>query len=474
MTTFASEKIAVFGLGRSGLCAALALDAGGANVVAWDDIVERRTAAAAHGIHLVNFASAGFSGVHCLVLSPGVPLTHPAPHPVVGIALSSGVEVVGDVELLARSVSGARLVGITGTNGKSTVTALLGHLMSSAGESVQVGANLGEPALSLEPLDSSGTFILELSSYQLDLVKTVTFDVAVWINLSPDHLDRHGGIEGYIDAKKNIFARQNETCIAVIGIDDPVSAELADQLSLSGPGRVIPISCKGSVTGGVYVVDGQLYDDIDGHCAEVADLQNIPSLPGQHNWQNAAAAFAVARVCGLSIASAVGGLATYTGLPHRLEEIAVIDGIRYINDSKATNISAAARALACYSSIYWIAGGRAKDFSLGSLDHVLSRVSHVFLIGEAAGPLSKILRDRVPFTISVTLDVAVAQARDAALAGGNRTSVVLLSPACASFDQYDDFEARGDAFRSIVQRCETFKTESSKVPFTTPQTGWSP
>lgn len=473
MTTFANEKIAVFGLGRSGLCAALALSAGGANVVAWDDVVERRTAAAALGIDLVNFASAGFSGVRCLVLSPGVPLTHPAPHPVVGMALSSGVEVVGDVELLALSVSGARIVGITGTNGKSTVTALLGHLMHGAGESVQVGANLGEPALSLEPLDSSGTFVLELSSYQLDLVKTATFNVAVWINLSPDHLERHGGIEGYIDAKKNIFARQNDTCVAVVGTDDPVSAGLADQLSRSSLGRVIPISCKRSVTGGVYVVDGKLYDDIDDYCVEVADLQNIPTLPGQHNWQNAAAAFAAARSCGLSISSAVGGLATYTGLPHRLEEIAVIEGIRYINDSKATNLSAAAQALACYSSIYWIAGGRAKDFALGSLDHVLSHVVHVFLIGEAAELFAKKLHGLVPLTISVTLDIAVAQARDAALAGGNGTSAVLLSPACASFDQYDDFEARGDAFRSLVQRFETFKTESTKLPFTTPQTGCS-
>ncbi len=467
VTSFASEKIAVFGLGRSGLSAALALAAGGANVVAWDDVVAQREVAVAQGICLANFTSAGFSGVRYLVLSPGIPLTHPVPHPVVTMARSSGVKILGDVELLARSVAAARLVGITGTNGKSTATSLLGCLMRTAGEEIQIGANLGQPALSLEPLGSSGTYVLELSSYQLDLIETTVFNVAVWLNLSADHLDRHGGIKGYIDAKKNIFKRQNETCVAVVGIDDPVSLDLANQLTALGVQRVVPISGRRSVAGGVYVIEGQLFDNIEGKRVAAADLRTVQALPGQHNWQNAAAAFAAARACGLSRVSAVSGLENYSGLPHRQEEVAVIDGIRYINDSKATNISAATHALACHSSIYWIAGGRAKDLSLDSLGEVLPRVAHVFLIGEAAKYFAEKLQGLVAVTVSGTLDIAVAQARDAALDRGDEAGVVLFSPACASFDQFKNFEERGDTFRSLVQGFETMKTGLSDTNNTT-------
>ena len=473
VTSFASEKIAVFGLGRSGLSAALALKAGGANVVAWDDVAAQREAAAARGIRLANFTSAGFLDVRYLVLSPGIPLTHPAPHPVVSMAHSSGVKILGDVELLARSMAAARFVGITGTNGKSTVTSLLGCLMCNAGEKIQIGANLGQPALSLEPLDGSGTYVLELSSYQLDLIETAVFNVAVWLNLSADHLDRHGGIKGYIDAKKNIFKRQNETCVAIVGVDDPVSLELANQLAALGVRRVVPISGRRSVAGGVYVIEGQLFDNIEGRRVAAADLRTIQALPGQHNWQNAAAAFAAARACGLSTISAVSGLGKYSGLPHRQEEVAVIEGIRYINDSKATNIAATTHALACHSSIYWIAGGRAKDLSLDSLGEVLPRVAHVFLIGEAAKHFAERLQGLVALTISRTLDIAVAQARDAALDCGDETAVVLFSPACASFDQFKNFEERGDTFRSLVQGFETMQTGPFAAKHTTRHAGSS-
>ena len=459
--SLAGEKVAVLGLGRSGLSASLALTAGGADVVAWDDSAGQRSGAQSHGIKIENFLETGLSRVSSLVVSPGIPLRHPVAHPVVEMARSSSVEIVGDIDLLARSVCGPRLVGITGTNGKSTVTALLGHLMGCAGENVQVGANIGKPALSLDPLESSGSFVLELSSFQLDLLTTAIFDVGVWINLSPDHLERHGGLEGYIRAKKNLFERWTDSSAAVIGVDDSVSADLAESLRQDGIGMVIPISSKGPVPGGVYSVDGQLYDDLDGGPVVVADLQSIPSLRGPHNWQNAAAAFAAARVCGLSLRSAAGGLANFAGLPHRQEEVAVCDGISYVNDSKATNMLAAAQALACHTSIYWIAGGRAKDLELDSLEHLLSRVVHVFLIGEAAGPFSEKLSEHVPYTISVTLDVAVAQARKAAMADGNEKSVVLLSPACSSFDQFDDFEARGDAFRVLVQNLSTSDIKAS-------------
>ena len=459
--SFASEKVAVLGLGRSGVSAALALTSGGANVAAWDDSVVQRTGARAHGIKIENLLETGLSCDSALVVSPGIPLRYPVPHPVVETARSCGVEIVGDIELFARSVCGPRLVGITGTNGKSTVTALLGHMMRTAGENVQVGANIGKPALSLDPLDCSGIFVLELSSFQLDLLTTADFDVGVWINLSPDHLERHGGLNGYIRAKKNLFERRTDASAAIVGVDDLISVDLAENLRRDGTGMVIPISCKGPVPGGVYTVDGQLYDDLDGRSIPVADLERIPSLGGQHNWQNAAAAFAAARVCGLPAGAAARGLANFAGLPHRQEEIAVHEGVRYVNDSKATNMLAAAQALACHSSIYWIAGGRVKDLELDTLKPLLSRVVHVFLIGEAAAAFSKELCEYVPCSISVTLDVAVAQARQAAMADGNEKSVVLLSPACSSFDQFDDFEARGDAFRFLVRKLSTSGSDAS-------------
>lgn len=453
-TSFKNQKIAILGLGRSGLSAALALNAGGAEVFAWDDTAEQRVAATVRGIHLMNFAAVGLADIGCLVVSPGIPLTHPEPHPVVAMARAGGLEVIGDVELFVRTIERSRLIGITGTNGKSTVTSLLGHLMRASGVDVQIGGNLGEPVLNLERFQSSGTFVLELSSYQLDLINTASFDVAVWTNLTSDHLDRHGGIQGYIDAKKNIFKRQDSSCVAVVSVDDEVSRRVFHELIHRNIQKVMPISSKRPVEGGVYVKDGCLYDNLKDENIRVANLREFHGLPGQHNWQNAAAAFATARVCGLATSSIVCGLQSYPGLPHRLEEIACVKGIRFINDSKATNITAAVRALECYPAIYWIAGGRAKEFRLEPLMHVFSRIAHVFLIGESAEIMAETVNGHLSFTISKTLDAAVRQATKAALAADGEPPVVLFSPACASFDQFRNFEVRGDVFRSLVQTSE--------------------
>ena len=451
VTCFKNQKVAVLGLGRSGLSAALALNAGGAEVFAWDDVAEQRVAATGQGIHLMNFAVLGLADIGCLVVSPGIPLTHPEPHPVVAMARAGGLEVIGDVELFVRTIERARLIGITGTNGKSTVTSLLGHLMGCSGIDVQIGGNLGEPVLSLERFQSSGTFVLELSSYQLDLINTASFDVAVWTNLTSDHLDRHGGIEGYIEAKRNIFKRQDRECVAIVGVDDEISRRLLHELAQRNVQKVVPISSNRFVEGGVYVKDGCLYDNLNDENIHVASLCECRGLPGQHNWQNAAAAFATAQLCGFSSSTIVRGLHSYPGLPHRLEEVACVKGIRFINDSKATNITAALRALECYSSIYWIAGGRAKEFTVEPLMHVFSRIAHVFLIGESAEILAEKLSGHLSFTISETLDVAVRQASKAALSSYGEPPIVLFSPACASFDQFQNFEVRGDVFRSLVQ-----------------------
>ena len=466
----AGRNVAVFGLGRSGLSAAAALAAAAARVCAWDDAAPRRAAAAALGIELVDLAAlddAGWRDFACLVLSPGVPLTHPAPHPVVTRAKATGTEIVGDIELLGRTVAAdtarPRFIGITGTNGKSTTTALLGHVLTASGRAARVGGNLGTPAFDIDRPGADGFYVLEMSSYQLDLAPSLTFDIAVLINISPDHLDRHGGMDGYVAAKRKIFDRQGTGCAAVIGVDDPISQGIYRELRDSGQQRVIPVSGAGPVEGGVFVVDGTLCDDTEGRAETVADLSRIATLPGIHNWQNAACATAAARVAGLSTQEVAAALSGYPGLAHRLEQVATIDGIRYINDSKATNVAAVAQALACYDDIYWIAGGRAKDEGLEALEPLLPRVAHAFLIGEAAGRFAAALKGRVPVTQSGDLAAAVTRASDAARRDGRAGAVVLLSPACASFDQFPDFEARGEAFRSAVAALDARRNGGGRI-----------
>ena len=446
VTSFRNEKVAILGLARSGLAAAEALKKGGAHVLAWDDAVAKREAAAARSLRVVDLANADLAGVKALVLSPGIPSTFPTPHPVAARARAAGIEIIGDIELLARSRRNVRYAGITGTNGKSTTTALLGHILKEAGIPVAVGGNLGIPALMLDTLGPKGIYVLEMSSYQLELTTSLAFDVAILLNITPDHLDRHGGMEGYIAAKERIFARQGGKQAAVIGIDDAICHGIAKKLAVAGR-KLIAISTETAPAGGVYVIDGRLIDDVDGTHRTVLDLAQAPRLPGRHNWQNAAAAFAAARCLGVESDTVAQAITTFPGLAHRQELVGVIDGVRYINDSKATNADAAAKALACYDNIYWIAGGVAKEGGIASLGDFFPRIRHAYLIGEAAPAFAETLAGRVPFTLSGDLAHAVHAAHDAAAAD----TTVLLSPACASFDQFTDFEARGDAFRRIVQ-----------------------
>ena len=464
---FAGLPVAVFGLGTSGIAAAKALAAGGAEVWAWDDNEDARARARSAGVPLVDLYLCNWRELTSLVLSPGVPLHHPAPHRVVMLARAAGCEVIGDIELLARTQRDAAYVGITGTNGKSTTTALIGHIFKVSGRHAEVGGNIGRAALELEPLGTDGAYILEMSSYQLELTLSITFDIAVLLNITPDHLDRHGDMAGYIAAKRLIFHRQTRPRTAVIGVDDPRCAEIYRELKAADEQVVIPISASARVEGGIYARDGTLYDDAflrdtAGRDVAVADLAALRALPGSHNAQNAAAAYAACVAAGIDPSVVVACLRSFPGLAHRQEALAIIDGIAYVNDSKATNADAAARALACYPRIFWIAGGRAKAGGLDAAEPFFGHVRRAFLIGEAASEFAEILAGKVATTRSGDLASALAAAREAALAEGEG-GVVLLSPACASFDQFANFEARGEAFRRLVEALPGTRSEPEEI-----------
>ncbi|MCF4167072.1 UDP-N-acetylmuramoyl-L-alanine--D-glutamate ligase [Zavarzinia compransoris] len=441
--SFANRRVAVFGLARTGISAAKALLAGGAVVLADDDKPASRTAAA-EGVTMADLRTADWSAIAALVLAPGVPLTHPEPHDVVKLARAAGVPVIGDMELFARSsarLPGTRVVMITGTNGKSTTTALTAHLLAAAGVPVAVGGNLGTAVLDLEPLPPGGVYVFEVSSYQIDLLDTLVPDVGVLLNITPDHLDRHGGMDGYVAVKERLFRDQAPGQAAIVGIDDPHCAVIAGRIAAP-----VRLSVGQRLESGVSAIDGTLFENGD----PVFDLNALPRLPGAHNWQNIGAAFAVLRALGLSLDAAVAGLSSFPGLAHRMELVAEKGGIRFVNDSKATNADAAAKALAAYDRIYWIAGGKPKAGGIASLDAYWPRIARAYLIGEAAEEFAATLSGHVPASVVGTLDAAVkAAARDAANDTG-AAPVVLLSPACASFDQFTSFEARGDRFRDLV------------------------
>lgn len=448
MTSFApfsGQRIAVVGLGRAGLPAALRLAEWGAEVTAWDDGAAGREAAERAGL-AVRDLSAGAFGFDALLLSPGIPHTLPAPHPVAARARDAGVPILCDVEFLWRAVQaaggGARFIGITGTNGKSTCTALIHHLLNNAGQVSEVGGNLGPAALGLNILGVRGSYVLEMSSYMLERLATIRFNCAAMLNLSADHLDRHGNMAGYAAAKAQIFARQAPEDLAVLGQDDAWTAGLAGGIA----GRIVPISGHRRVEGGLWA-EGRSLRDAAG---EIADLAQAPALPGSHNAQNAAAAAAIALGCGLTRAEVAAGLASFPGLPHRQERVGMLGGVLFVNDSKATNADSAARALASYDRVVWIAGGIAKAGGIEGLAPFFPRVARAVLIGRDAPAFAATLAAHgVPHEVAGTLDAAVPAA--AAAARGGAAPVVLLSPACASFDQFTGFDARGDRFRALVQ-----------------------
>ena len=445
-TPFLGARIAVVGLGRAGLPAALRLAEWGAEVTAWDDRPDARAAAEAAGIAVADPA-AGALRADALLLSPGIAHTLPKPHPAARAAAAAGVPILCDAEFLYRAVlaaqSRARFVGVTGTNGKSTTTALIHHILTRAGHAAEAGGNLGPPALSLNILGSEGVYVLEMSSYMLERIATLRFKVAVMLNLSPDHLDRHGDMNGYAAAKARIFARQQADDVAVLGQDDAMTAAMGRGLVA----RMVPVSGRAPQKGGVWAEGRMLHDD----AGAILDLGAAPNLPGAHNAQNAAAAAAACLSLGLTRDAIADGIATYPGLPHRQERVGETRGVAFVNDSKATNADSAARALASYDRVVWIAGGMGKEGGIAPLAPFFPRVAKAFLIGRDAAEFATTLAAHgVAHEVSGTLEAALAAAAEAAFAGAAPT--VLLSPAAASFDQFASFEARGDRFRELVRR----------------------
>ena len=453
VTTFAGKQVAVFGLGGSGLASARALKTGGAEVIACDDDPKKMAEAAQAGIATADLRHIDWSRIAALVLTPGVPLTHPAPHWSAGLARAAAVEVIGDIELFCRErrshAPQAPFVAITGTNGKSTTTALTAHLLRSAGRDAQLGGNIGTAILSLEPPRAGRVHAIEVSSFQIDLAPTLDPSVGILINITEDHIDRHGSLRNYAAIKERLVAGVQEDGTAIVGVDDNWCAAAADRIERAGK-RAVRISVRRPLPDGLFVEAEQIMQAAGGSARAIAHLGGIGSLRGVHNAQNAACATGAALALGLDAAAIQRGLRSFPGLAHRMEEIGRKGRVLFVNDSKATNADSAAQALGCFSDIFWIAGGQPKTGGIASLAGFFPRIRKAYLIGEAATDFAATLEGKVPHVVAGTIENALKlAARDAAEANVAEP-VVLLSPACASFDQFRNFEVRGDAFRELV------------------------
>jgi UDP-N-acetylmuramoylalanine--D-glutamate ligase len=453
VTSFAGKKVAVFGLGGSGLASAQALVAGGADVIAFDDSAASIDKARAAGIATEDLRKIDWAKTSALLLAPGVPLTHPEPHWSVVLANSANVEVIGDVELFCRErrklAPHSPFVAITGTNGKSTTTALIHHLLRSAGRSADLGGNIGTAVLTLKPPSGDHAHVVECSSYQIDLAPTLDPRVGILINVSEDHLDRHGTLEHYATVKERLVAGVQAGGTAVIGVDDEWCAAAADRVAAMGK-TVVRISVRARLADGIYTENGEIVRAAGGKIQSIAKLDNIGSLRGLHNAQNAACAAAAALALDLDAAAIQQGLRSFPGLAHRMEQVGRKGPVLFVNDSKATNADSAAQALASFTDMFWIAGGKPKTGGITSLAKFFPRIRKAYLIGEAAADFARTLDGTVAYEIAETLDRAVSAAASDAEGSGLREPVVLLSPACASFDQYRNFEVRGDRFRELV------------------------
>lgn len=453
VTSRNGQRIALFGLGGSGIVTAKALMAGDAEVFAYDDNPKSVKAAAEEGIQTSDFKDLDFSRIDALVLAPGVPFTHPKPHWSVDLASTAGIPIIGDVGLFAeerRKVAPqSRFIAITGTNGKSTTTALISHILASAGKDVQMGGNIGKAVLSLEPLLDNRIYVIECSSYQIDLAPGIDPSSGILLNLAPDHLDRHGTMEHYAAVKERLVAGSK---IAIIGQDDNHSRDISERLSKEHL-SVWGISNESVLEKGAYMQGDEIWSSLDGYTKAVGSVAGIATLRGKHNAQNACAAYAACKSVGLTDLEIQTGMDSFPGLAHRMEIIGNVGTTVFVNDSKGTNADAAAMALSSFENIFWIAGGLAKEGGIDSLRPFFDRIAKAFLIGQAAPQFAATLGAEVEFEIADTLDNAV---RNAAVAAEQFSgdAVVLLSPACASFDQYRNFELRGDAFKQEVMKLD--------------------
>jgi UDP-N-acetylmuramoylalanine--D-glutamate ligase len=454
VTVFRGRTVAVFGLGASGLATCASLVAGGAKVVAFDDSAAKLQEAAAKGYVTQDLRKLDWKSVAALVLAPGVPLTHPKPHWSVELACAAGVEVIGDIELFCRerraSARAAPFAAITGTNGKSTTTALLAHVLKASGREVAVGGNLGTAILTLPPPNARRTHVIECSSFQIDLAPGLDPTVGILLNLTPDHLDRHGSMENYAAIKERLVAGVEAGGLAVIGVDDEWCAAAADRVEKAGK-RVARVSVERRLADGIYRDGDSIVMAEEGVARFTFSLAGIGSLRGAHNAQNAGAAFAAAQALGLPAEKISSALKSFPGLAHRMEEVGKKGRVLFVNDSKATNADAAARALSSFDDMFWIAGGKAKTGGIAPLAEFFPRIRKAYLVGEAAAEFARTLEGKVEHAIAGTLERAVTLAAREAEASPAAEPVVLLSPACASYDQYPNFEVRGDAFRALVQ-----------------------
>ena len=457
--TLKDKTVALFGLGGSGIATAKAMIAGGVKVVAWDDNPDSVTRAMSEGIATQDLREADWSGFSAFVLSPGVPLTHPQPHWSVELAHKSKVPVIGDVELFCRERSAALAAGkdvpfvaITGTNGKSTTTALIAHIIKTSGRDMQLGGNIGTAVLSLETPADGRNYVVECSSYQIDLAPSLNPTAGILLNLTPDHLDRHGTMENYAAIKERLVAGSDT---AIVAVDDAYCVDIADRLEKSGK-RLIRFSKDQVLQNGFYAQGADIYRSENGQAEWLLSLEGIGSLRGAHNAQNALAAIVACFTVGLSLEQILGGLRSFPGLAHRMEQVGHQGKTLFINDSKATNAEATAPALSSFPKLYWIAGGLPKSGGIESLRTFFPRITKAYLIGEAAAQFAATLGSDVPFEISHTLDAAIEHAALDAAQDAADEPVVLLSPACASFDQFANFEKRGNAFRDKVMTLQGF------------------
>ncbi len=456
VTCFSGKTVALFGLGGSGLATARALMAGGAHVVAWDDNAPARARAGNEGVDVSDLDKQDWSRFSSLILSPGIPLTHPRPHWTVERAKAANVEVIGDLELFCREraaiAPGAPFIAITGTNGKSTTTALTAHILREAGIDVQLGGNIGTPVLELLPPARDRMHVVEVSSFQIDLAPSLNPSVGALINLSPDHIDRHGTMENYAAVKARLI---EGSIIALVGVDDEYSWRIGQQrdarIGSASARFTCPVSVTRPVARGVFAdgtkIVSTLYDPAG---KVIGDTAGVSTLRGAHNVQNAAFAAGIVHLWRFPLETIAEGLRSYPGLPHRMEEVGRLGKVLFINDSKATNADAAEKALLSFDDIYWIAGGQMKEGGIRPLMPLMDRVRKAYLIGAAANDFARTLGDDVPHAVCGTLEAALIEAAMDAETSDAREPVVLLSPACASYDQFANYESRGDAFRKYV------------------------
>lgn len=446
--SFKDKKIVVLGLGRSGLSTVKACEKAGAHVLAWDDQESARNKAQQQGVTLTDLTTIDWKEVDHFILSPGIPHHYPTPHPLVVCAKEAGISPISDIDVLCISQPQARYIAITGTNGKSTTTSLIGHILKEKGVPIEVGGNIGIPALDLMPLQEDGTYVLELSSYQLETSPHLHAHIGVLLNITPDHLDRHGGMDGYVKAKRGIYRNTTSEDTLVISVDDPYCLTIYETLKKTKPLKLLPISLTQLLPMGISVQDGILYENMN----PIADLKGFERLKGTHNWQNIAAAYGALRTHGLTPFEIINSIASFPGLAHRQQTVARYKNVLFINDSKATNAEATEKALTTYQGVplYLLLGGVSKEGGITSLKPYFPSITHAFLYGEAAAEFAHTLTEHVPYTCCHTLEDATRKAAALAFSRHHAEAVILLSPACASFDQFRDFEERGEAFCSYA------------------------